>query len=130
MDKNKKNWEKVYEEKFNGTWYPAENIVKFSARYLKRRIGIENWEIKRKVGRVLDAGCGVGRHVLFFQEQGLKAHGIDISDEAVKVGNVWLKSKGLKPTLKTASVTELPFRNDYVDVVISHETLDHISFDD
>jgi ubiquinone/menaquinone biosynthesis C-methylase UbiE len=122
-----KNWEGVYQSEFNGTWYPAENIIKFCARYMKRRIGIDSWHTKKNVNRILDAGCGVGRHVKFFQEQGLNTWGIDISTQAVKIGNKWLKNNGLKPKLKTASVTKLPFKDDFFDVVICHETLDHIT---
>ena len=48
----KDNWEGVYKKEFNGTWYPAENIVKFSARYLRRRVGINNWEVKNIEGKV------------------------------------------------------------------------------
>lgn len=32
-------------------------------------------------GRVLDLGCGHGKHVDYFIEQGLKAEGIDLADE-------------------------------------------------
>jgi ubiquinone/menaquinone biosynthesis C-methylase UbiE len=38
--------------------------------------------------------------------------------------------KKQKPTLKTASVTKIPFKNNYFDVVISHETLDHMLISD
>ena len=125
-----KKWSDVYQKEFNGTWYPAESIIKFSARYLKRRVGIDKWNIKRNVSTVLDAGCGVGRHVVFFQEQGYETYGIDLSSSAIEIGNEWLKSKHLKPALKVGDVINIPFKNDCFDVVICHETLDHIHFED
>jgi len=127
-DKTKNNWNDIYKREFAGMWYPSESIVKFSARYLKRRLGINKWQTKRKVTRILDAGCGLGRHVMFFQEQDYETYGLDISNEAVEIGNEWIKSKGLKPTLKVGDITTIPFENDYFDIVISHETLDHILF--
>ena len=36
-------------------------------------------------GRVLDVGCGAGRHSLYLQEQGHEALGIDISPSAIEV---------------------------------------------
>ncbi|MDE2589481.1 MAG: class I SAM-dependent methyltransferase, partial [Patescibacteria group bacterium] len=74
---------------FGPTWYPGEAVVKFSARYLKRRTGIKTWQKKRNVKRVLDAGCGNGRHVIFFSEQGFDVYGIDISNDAIKIAKEW-----------------------------------------
>jgi len=33
----------------------------------------------RRVQRVLDLGCGVGRHLLYLARQGFEGHGLDIS---------------------------------------------------
>ena len=121
-------WNSVYGTKFATVWYPAEELIKFSARYLKRRTGLDKWQEKRNVNRVLEAGCGNGRHVLFFQEQGYEAYGVDISSEVIELGNEWLKSKGLKPTLQVGGITNLPFDDNYFDVIISFGVLDHISF--
>ena len=46
-------------------------------------------------GRVLDIGCGAGRHSLYLQEQGFDVTGIDSSPGAVKV----CKLRGLKKAL-------------------------------
>jgi SAM-dependent methyltransferase len=60
--------------------------------------GYDDWpahdqEAMRHVaGRVLDIGCGAGRHCLYLQEQGLDVLGIDISPLAVEV----CKRRGVK----------------------------------
>lgn len=43
-------------------------------------------------GRVLDVGCGAGRHSLYLQEKGFDVLGIDISPLAIEV----CKRRGLK----------------------------------
>lgn len=46
-------------------------------------------------GRVLDAGCGAGRHAIHLQEKGFKVTGLDDSPLALKV----CRERGLKRTL-------------------------------
>jgi len=121
-------WNSVYGVEFGSYWYPAEEIIKFSARYLKRRTGLDKWQEKRKVKRILEAGCGNGRHVVFFQEQGYDAYGVDISSEAIELGNEWLKRKDLKTTLQVSDITKLPYDDSYFDVIVSFGVLDHIPF--
>ena len=39
---------------------------------------------RKSAKRILDLGCGAGRHVLYFAEKNFEAYGIDISDTAIK----------------------------------------------
>src|SRR5438552_1546934 len=58
----------------------------------------ENWSPTEKraiefvKGKVLDVGCGAGRHSLYLQEKGFDVTGIDNSPDAIKV----CKLRGLK----------------------------------
>lgn len=144
----KEDWENVYTKKFNGTWYPRESVVKFSARYLKRRVGIDVYDIKKPVKKVLDVGCGNGRHVIFFAEQGYDVHGFDISPEAIEIAKAWLLQKQLKANVVIETATGLlaqkqlkanlsvgdvytmreDFEDESFDVVISDGVLDHMHF--
>lgn len=45
----------------------------------------EQEAIKLAKGRVLDVGCGAGRHALYLQKQGFDVLGVDISPLAIKV---------------------------------------------
>jgi len=54
--------------------------------------GGEKQALRLVRGRVLDVGCGAGRHALKLQKQGLKVTGIDVSPLAIKV----CRERGLK----------------------------------
>jgi len=56
---------------------------------------LEQQTIKRARGRILDIGCGAGRHALYLQQKGFDVTGIDNSPGAIKVS----KSRGLKKAL-------------------------------
>jgi len=58
--------------------------------------------IKHAKGRVLDIGCGAGRHSLYLQRKGLDVLGMDTSPLALKV----CRLRGLKKT-KLLPVTEI-----------------------
>jgi SAM-dependent methyltransferase len=122
-------WNAVYsKEKFGEMWYPSEGTIRFAARYLQRRVGIDSYDVKREVRRILDAGCGNGRHVTFFAEQGFNVYGIDTSERAVEIANAWLARNGLKADLRVGDIEKLSFDDRYFDVVISYGVLDHITF--
>lgn len=65
-------------------------------------------------GRVLDIGCGAGRHSLYLQDEGLDVTGIDSSPGAVRVSRL----RGLKK-VKLRSIEEIGrFRQDSFGTVI------------
>jgi 2-polyprenyl-3-methyl-5-hydroxy-6-metoxy-1,4-benzoquinol methylase len=65
-------------------------------------------------GRVLDIGCGAGRHSLYLQKRGFDVLGIDSSPLAIKV----CKLRGLKQA-KVMSIEELNFKPNSFDSVIT-----------
>jgi len=118
----------IHSEGFRTTWYPMTGIVRLMARYIQKRIGVDDYLKRKKVRRILDLGCGNGNHLIFLAEQGFTVYGIDISPEAIKIAKRWLKKRGLKAHLKVGDAEKLPYKNNYFDLVISHGVFDHISF--
>jgi SAM-dependent methyltransferase len=64
-------------------------------------------------GRVLDIGCGAGRHSLYLQEKGFDVWGIDNSPLAVKV----CKLRGLKK-VRLMPLEHLDFKPNTFDTVL------------
>lgn len=64
-------------------------------------------------GRVLDIGCGAGRHSLYLQKKGFDVLGIDNSPLAIKV----CKLRGLKKT-KVMPIEGIDFKPNSFDTII------------
>lgn len=79
-----------------------------------------------KARKVLDLGCGSGRHMVYLVQNGFAAYGFDIAYTGMEIANKWLEKNGLKADLKTGSIYEkLPYESDFFDAVISTQTINH-----
>ena len=74
---------------------------------------IERKAIRYSRGRVLDIGCGAGRHSLYLQEKGHDVVGIDNSPLAIEV----CKKRGLKDA-RVISISQMSSRLGIFDTVI------------
>ncbi len=107
------------------------------ARYVRRRVGPHEFiDLVPLVGpdgataRVLDLGCGLGRHIVLAHELGLDGYGIDVSARAIEKARAWLAeiSPRLPDHAIVGDVRELPWPNAHFSVVISHGVLDSMPF--
>lgn len=119
-------WDRVYSERFMTMWYPHEDIVRFCARLIQKKLAPNRYEVKRKVERVLDLGCGNGRHAIYFAHQGFQASGIDVSQQAINWAKDWSEQEGLKVDFRVGDIEQLPYEDGTFDVVVSHGVLDHV----
>lgn len=46
-------------------------------------------------GRILDAGCGTGRHLIFLEKRGFEMHGLDLSQHFLRISRHKLEQHGL-----------------------------------
>ncbi|MCL2216613.1 MAG: class I SAM-dependent methyltransferase [Defluviitaleaceae bacterium] len=102
--------------------YPAESIVQFVFRNFKR----DNTE------KVLDLGCGAGRHVVFLASEGIGEglYGTDISKEGIAYSNLLLEQKGLKASLSVAPSNNLPYEDNFFDGIICFGVLCYMDITD
>jgi len=73
----------------------------------------EKEAMKHVRGRVLDIGCGAGRHALYLQKKGFDVLGIDNSPLAIKV----CKLRGLRKA-KVVPIMQVNFRPGSFDTVL------------
>ncbi len=74
---------------------------------------------------ILDLGCGLGRHALFFAEKGFKVTAVDLSREAVQYVKEAMRLKHMDFRCTRADMMRLPFANDAFDRVFSYHVISH-----
>jgi ubiquinone/menaquinone biosynthesis C-methylase UbiE len=109
-------WELAWrEERWAETSPPLPVVVDF-ANDLKRE----------GAKRVLDLGCGAGRHSILLGKAGFQVVALDISETALKTLEARLKTAFIdNVTLVKDEMWELPFIDDYFDGVICTNVLHH-----
>lgn len=81
---------------------------------------------EKGVRKVLDLGCGSGRHLVYLAEQGFEVFGIDLAKKAIELAENWLHEKGLTAKLEVKSMFErLPYEDDFFDAIISIRVINH-----
>jgi ubiquinone/menaquinone biosynthesis C-methylase UbiE len=128
-------WDESYTRRENHVFSPSEEVVRFVARYLRRRIGL--YEIVDVLPgaagmQVLDLGCGIGRHLIYGQQMGLSMHGVDLSSEAVSVARHWLQGiqvEDVEHRAVVGDVRALPWPDRHFDHALSDGVLDSMSFE-
>ncbi len=85
----------------------------------------------RDVKRVLDLGCGTGRHMVFFSAEGFEMYGIDASEYALELARSWLDEQGLHGVLIPQRMElKFPFEDGFFDAVISIQAIHHNKISD
>ena len=120
---NQIKWTKLHTQDRYHPKYPAEEVVQFVFRNFVR-------DDKTKI---LDSGCGAGRHVAFMAQEHLIPYGVDYSDTGVDYTKFLLKKSGYNDyvnNIKYGSVTTLPFEDNFFDGVISYGVLYYLHEDE
>lgn len=133
MSNQKDQWEESYKNKDNFVFYPHEEVIRFFAKYINKRTGHNTFSKKHNqndLPKVLDLGCGIGRHVIFSNAMQTNAYGVDLSESAIQLAIDWAKKEGIsnaEEKIVQADITKMPFQNDFFDFIISHGVLDSMS---
>ncbi|MBI1820516.1 MAG: class I SAM-dependent methyltransferase [Nitrospirae bacterium] len=88
--------------------------------------------IKRNLpsGKMLDMGCGEGRHSALFQENGFISFGVDYQPQALKKALLRIREasgeKSGGPYFLAGDIFNLPFSPQNFDVILDYGCLHHI----
>jgi SAM-dependent methyltransferase len=127
-------WEESHGRGDNHVFYPSDEVVRFVARHLRRRVGLDQIVdvLPGAAGmRVLDLGCGIGRSLVFGEEMGLRMYGVDLSQAAVQTARLWLARKNVEAPeqrVVAGDVRQLPWPAQHFDHALSDSVLDSMEF--
>jgi len=102
-------------------WYPRkEEIIDEGMPKLEKMFR------KDGVSRILDLGCGTGRHTVYFAERGFDVYGFDFSSHAIHRSKERLKEKKLSAHLMVWDMRKrFPYQNEFFDAVIAIRVIHH-----
>jgi len=95
--------------------YPNEELLRF--------IGSHFFQVpfgNRKEIRVLELGCGSCANLWMLAKEGFSTYGIDISKEAIKLGEEMLKHWRVagQAQLNVGDMMDLPYEENFFDVIL------------
>jgi len=112
---NKKAWDKIFKRE-NKPFITFHKDMPKIVKFLKERNG----------EKILDLGCGTGRHLIYLARHGFDVYGIDISRYGIKITKKWLKKENLKAHLKIGDIyKKLSYKNSFFDAIMSIKTMHH-----
>ena len=90
----------------------------------ERRFGLIYQAAGKKInGRVLEDGCGVGEYLAHLAMHAQQAIGLDYEFERTQEARIKVSE------VVCGAGEKLPFPDDYFDLVLSHEVLEHVQND-
>jgi SAM-dependent methyltransferase len=107
-------WDELFRQEEFRWREPYHGVFRF-AKLLKEK-GIQ---------RVLDLGCGTGRHLVFLAREGFEVFGTDISETGLEHARRWLNQEEFTAKLKQSDMTVIPYPDRFFDAAISVHVIYH-----
>lgn len=82
--------------------------------------------LQNKSQKVLEAGCGTGRILLYLAKNGLECHGIDPSKNMLDQFRRKLKLSNVKIDLKEGDIENIPYKGNTFDCTFTMHVLMHL----
>lgn len=108
-------WEKIFEEQGRVFTEPHPHMGRVIEVFYDHH-----------VKKVLDVGCGSGRHLVYLSKEGFDTYGFDVSISALTLAREWLAEEGLSAAVEEHRMEEpFPYDTDFFDAVISTQVIHH-----
>ena len=105
------NWDGIPESFWSE---PAEDVYSLAARWQRDN---------RK--KMLDLGCGMGRHSFFFAERGFSVDAFDLSQSGIAILDRTLQNRALPIRTKVGDMLTLPYGSGDFDCVLALHVIYH-----
>jgi 2-polyprenyl-3-methyl-5-hydroxy-6-metoxy-1,4-benzoquinol methylase len=102
-------------EEGRADWIEPESFVIETIPFLK----------ERNVSKVVDLGCGVGRHAILLAAQGFSVTAVDASVSAVNYVVDLAQEHDLTISIEQSEMTDLPFKTDSIDYLLAWNVIYH-----
>ncbi len=96
--------------------YPYESVISFVFNYAPK-------SKPRCDVKILEVGFGAGNNLWFAAREGFSVYGIELSQKAVEFAQKRFENDGLNGDLRIGDFTELPYEDEYFDLVIDRGAL-------
>lgn len=127
-DAYKLQWDQSYLRYENTLFYPSEEVIRFVNRYIRRRLGPNAFtKAFDERPKVLDIGCGAGRHLAYLWENGFHPIGIELSTVACDQAAALMASKGAPPAeynIINISTDDAIIADNSIDYAVSISAID------
>lgn len=109
------SWNDIFKAKGRVFLEPQKELVSFISK-LKNKKSL----------KILDLGCGSGRHTVYFAKEGFDTYATDVSPVGIKMTQDWLTKEGLRARIQNSSCFEtFPFEAEFFDNIVSTRVIYH-----
>lgn len=105
-----KDWDSLYEKKGIIQKEPSIRVIK-AVKFFKQQ-GIK---------RILDLGCGTGRHTILLLKENFEVYGCDSSERAIKI----IKETLNRGKFEKCDMVSLPYENNFFGAILCHQVIQH-----
>ena len=84
----------------------------------------EKWK-KEGYRNLLDFGCGLGRHSVYFSQQGFNVSAFDLSPEAAEHLKKWAEREDLNIDVQISDMLHLPYPDNCFDCLYAYNVISH-----
>lgn len=108
-----KEWK--WEDNKETIWFnPSEESYRIASRWKDK--GYKD---------LLDFGCGMGRHSIFFAKNGFNVSAFDLSEYGLDNLNKWAKNENLNINITKADMLSLPYDDSSFDCLFAYHVISH-----
>lgn len=114
MKNESHGWEAAYRKRAYAERVPHEDVPSLHKVF-------QDHEVRR----ILDLGCGDGRHLVYFARRGFEMHGLDKAPTAIRLAEEWLAKDSLRAKLACCDMGTIPYSEEFFDAVICVQVINH-----